>query len=138
MPPARPSDDARRRAAIVAAGRRLGARGLISAGEGNLSLRLGPALLITPSGRRKDELAPGDLVVVPLASAPRAGARTFRLQPSSDLSIHRAVSGSTAGSGTSPASVRAIAAGRWAWTTALTSGRPAYTARWIARSELAR
>ena len=28
------------RAAIVAAGRRLGARGLISAGEGNLSVRL--------------------------------------------------------------------------------------------------
>ena len=65
MPAARASDAARR-SAIVAAGRRLGARGLISDGEGNLSLRVGDDLLITPSGRRKDELAPEDLVVVPL------------------------------------------------------------------------
>ncbi|MBY0395346.1 MAG: class II aldolase/adducin family protein, partial [Thermoleophilia bacterium] len=43
------------RAAICAAGRRLGGRGLISAAEGNLSIRLGDgALLTTPSGRRKD------------------------------------------------------------------------------------
>jgi ribulose-5-phosphate 4-epimerase/fuculose-1-phosphate aldolase len=91
MPAARAPDDARRRAAIVAAGRRLGARGLIAAGEGNLSIRLGEDLLITPSGRRKDELAPGDLVVVPLSGAGQAAARGSRLRPSSDVAIHRAV-----------------------------------------------
>lgn len=41
--------------ALIQAGRRLGARGLISAGEGNLSLRLdADRLLVTPAGRRKD------------------------------------------------------------------------------------
>jgi hypothetical protein len=47
----------RLREAIVRAGRRLGARGFIAAGEGNLSIRLpGDRLLVTPSGVRKDEL----------------------------------------------------------------------------------
>jgi L-fuculose-phosphate aldolase len=83
------------RAALVAAGRRLGARGLIAAGEGNVSIRLvGEAMLITPSGRRKDELAPADLVVVPLdgdagGSPAASGARGGG--PSSDVAIHRAV-----------------------------------------------
>ena len=88
--PADRASDAARRSAIVAAGRRLGARGLISAGEGNLSLRVGDDLLITPSGRRKDELAPEDLVVVPLGGeASNAGAASLRA--SSDVAIHRAV-----------------------------------------------
>ena len=82
-------DGAECRAAIVAAGRRLGARGLISAGEGNVSVRLdGGRLLITPSGCRKDELAAEDLLVVPLAAdpLPPGGPR-----PSSDVAIHRAI-----------------------------------------------
>lgn len=91
MAAARASDDTRRRAAIVAAGRRLGARGLISAGEGNLSVRLGEDLLITPSGRRKDDLSPRDLLVVSLADAGEQAARGARQRPSSDLAIHRAV-----------------------------------------------
>jgi L-fuculose-phosphate aldolase len=94
MPTTSASDDARRRAAIVAAGRRLGARGLIAAGEGNLSIRLGEDLLVTPSGRRKDELAPGDLLVmpvVPLSGARPADASGSRPRPSSDIAIHRAV-----------------------------------------------
>ena len=89
--PAPSSAGARLRDAIVAAGRRLGARGLIAAGEGNLSMRLSDEqLLITPAGRRKDELAATDLVVVPdrggRAASPGAG-----LQPSSDIAIHRAI-----------------------------------------------
>jgi ribulose-5-phosphate 4-epimerase/fuculose-1-phosphate aldolase len=80
------------RAAIVAIGRRLGARGLIAAAEGNISLRLeGDLLLITPTGRRKDELEPEDLLVVPLdpgdAPPPPAGGP----RPSSDIAIHRAI-----------------------------------------------
>lgn len=86
-------EDGELRAAIVAAGARLGARGLISAGEGNISVRLpGNRLLITPSGRRKDELAAADLVVVDLSLSPAvAAAGRGRLRASSDLAIHRAV-----------------------------------------------
>ncbi|NJD29751.1 MAG: class II aldolase/adducin family protein, partial [Chloroflexi bacterium] len=78
------------REALVAAGRRLGARGLISAGEGNLSVRLaGDRLLITPAGLRKDELASDELLVVPLEGP--LPERADGLRPSSDLAIHRAV-----------------------------------------------
>jgi L-fuculose-phosphate aldolase len=81
------------RAALVAVGARLGARGLIAAGEGNLSVRLpGERLLITPTGRRKYELGPHDLLVVPLA--PRAAAPPDppdAPRPSSDVAIHRAI-----------------------------------------------
>ena len=60
MEPARAPTDA-----ILRGGRRLGSRGLISAGEGNISVRLDDdRLLITPAGLRKDELTADDLVVV--------------------------------------------------------------------------
>jgi L-fuculose-phosphate aldolase len=79
-------------AAIVAAGRRLGARGLVSAGEGNLSVRLDDArIAITPSGRRKDNLELDDVVVVPLGKTDRAARSTSGLAASSDLAIHVAV-----------------------------------------------
>ena len=75
-------------AQIVAAGRRLGSRGLISAGEGNLSIRLdGDRIAITPRGRRKDELADDEIVVVRVAD----GSSVTDAAPSSDLAIHLAV-----------------------------------------------
>jgi L-fuculose-phosphate aldolase len=79
--------------AIIAAGRRLGSRGLISAGEGNLSVRLDEErILISPTGRRKDELGPDDLVVVRVDDGRAAESRSpSGLAPSSDLAIHRAV-----------------------------------------------
>ena len=91
--PAPPVEIGRLREALVAAGRRLGARGLISATEGNISVRLDATmLLISPAGHRKDELGPSDLVVVPLraadAGASDGGAAGPR--PSSDIAIHRA------------------------------------------------
>jgi ribulose-5-phosphate 4-epimerase/fuculose-1-phosphate aldolase len=78
--------------AIVAAGRRLGARGLIAATEGNLSVRLGDRILVTPSGRRKDELTADDLLLVPAApdAEPFDPDRPDR-RPTSDLRIHRAI-----------------------------------------------
>ena len=92
--PAPPVEIERLREALVTAGRRLGARGLISAGEGNVSVRLDDTtLLITPAGRRKDELRPSDIVVVPLRAAD-AGATDSAApgpRPSSDIAIHRAV-----------------------------------------------
>jgi L-fuculose-phosphate aldolase len=84
-------DEARLRDALVAAGRRLGNRGLISAGEGNLSVRLGDgALLMTPSGRRKDELAADDLLVVPVVRPVDETWAAGSPRPSSDVAIHRA------------------------------------------------
>jgi L-fuculose-phosphate aldolase len=78
-------------AQIVAAGRRLGARGLISAGEGNLSIRLdGDRVAITPRGRRKDELAEQDVVVMAIGDPRAAPSSASGLEPSSDLAIHLA------------------------------------------------
>jgi L-fuculose-phosphate aldolase len=78
--------------AILEAGRRLGARRLITAGEGNLSVRLDDGrLLITPRGRRKDELEADDLIVVPLDGDGRDARSPSGLGPSSDLAIHVAV-----------------------------------------------
>src|SRR4051812_15860746 len=80
--------------AIIRAGRRLGARGLISAGEGNISVRLdADRLLVTPTGRRKDELEPGDLVVVWLDHGEQEATSRSGLSPTSDLAIHLAVHG---------------------------------------------
>ncbi len=78
--------------AIVRAGRRLGARGLISAGEGNLSIRLDASrLLVTPTGRRKDELETDDLVVVRLDHPHDAARSRSGFPPTSDLAIHLAI-----------------------------------------------
>ena len=85
-------DEERASAVIIAAGRRLGARGLISAGEGNLSIRLdADRLLVTPTGRRKDELGTDELVVVRIGHAERDPRSISGLAPSSDLAIHLAV-----------------------------------------------
>lgn len=77
---------------LIRAGRRLGARGLISAGEGNLSVRLdADRLLVTPTGLRKDELEPDDLVVVWLDHPDREAMSRSGHAPTSDLAIHLAV-----------------------------------------------
>jgi L-fuculose-phosphate aldolase len=84
-------DEGRLREALVAAGARLGARGLIAAGEGNASIRLDEGrLLITPSGRRKDELSPAHLVVVSARGVGTEAAGTGP-RPSSDVAIHHAI-----------------------------------------------
>jgi L-fuculose-phosphate aldolase len=77
---------------LIRAGLRLGARGLISAGEGNLSVRLdADRLLVTPTGLRKDELTPDDLVVVWLGHPGREAVSRSGHGPTSDLAIHLAV-----------------------------------------------
>ena len=78
--------------ALIRSGRRLGDRGLISAGEGNLSIRLDrDRLLVTPTGLRKDELMADDLVVVWLMHPDRESRSPSGLGPTSDLEIHLAV-----------------------------------------------
>jgi L-fuculose-phosphate aldolase len=59
------SSEAALRDEICQVGRRLYQRGLIAAGDGNISARLADdAVLITPAGLCKGELTPDDLVVV--------------------------------------------------------------------------
>lgn len=85
-------DIANARRALIEGGRRLGARGLIAAAEGNLSVRLdAERVLITPTGRRKDELTVDDLVVVRLGHDEAAARSGTGLAPTSDLAIHLAV-----------------------------------------------
>lgn len=85
------------RDSMVAAGVRLGSRGLIVAAEGNLSIRLDEGILITPSGSRKDMLAPGDLVLVPFEPPVDDGAANgfdgapAGPRPSSNIGMHRAI-----------------------------------------------
>lgn len=60
--------------------------------EGNLSIRLDEErLLVTPSGRRKDELMPDDLLVVPLDASRDVAPAPGAPRPTSDIAIHRAV-----------------------------------------------
>lgn len=56
--------------AIVEAGRRLHARGLITATEGNLSVRAGEELFVTPAGANKGAMTVAHIVRTDLAGKP--------------------------------------------------------------------
>ncbi len=73
------------RPAVVAAGRRLLAEGLVARTWGNVSVRAGAEhMLITPSGRAYEDLTPEDIVPVNL----RTNAHEGPLQPSSEGKLH--------------------------------------------------
>ena len=70
---------------IAACCRALAHGGLIAGVDGNVSVRLGPGrILVTPTGVRKADLAPGDMVQVDAAGRRRAGRR----KPTSELALH--------------------------------------------------
>jgi L-fuculose-phosphate aldolase len=72
---------------IVRLGRLLYERGLIVAGDGNISVRLGPnRVLMTPAGLCKGRLAPRDMVVVDLDGNLIRGAPGRR--PSTERTLH--------------------------------------------------
>jgi L-fuculose-phosphate aldolase len=74
--------------AVCRAGRRLAARQLIAGTEGNIAARCGPdRVLVTPAGRDKGELEPGDLIEVDLAGRVVRGSAL----PSSELGMHLAI-----------------------------------------------
>lgn len=73
------------RAELVACGRDLLARGLLSQTSGNLSIRLpGDQVLITPSSMEYDLIEPSDIVLVRLDGSVVSGERT----PSSETPLH--------------------------------------------------
>ena len=76
------------RAALVAACRHLAARGLSPGGSGNVSVRVGSLLLITPTGSSLSRVAPRDLAVARIDPAGRAAGEPV---PSKELPLHRAV-----------------------------------------------
>ncbi len=87
------------REALVAACRHLAARGLSPGGSGNLSVRVGDALLITPTGSSLSRVTARDLAVAPVdpgaASAAGPGAPVERSAgpvPSKELPLWPALS----------------------------------------------
>jgi L-fuculose-phosphate aldolase len=73
------------RQAVVDAGRRLLAEGLVARTWGNVSVRAGAEhMLITPSGRTYEDLAPDDIVPVNLRTSVAEGP----LKPSSEHKLH--------------------------------------------------
>jgi len=81
------------RRALVEGGRRLGRGGVIRPGEGNLSLRAGAWLVITPAGRDKAALAPEEMVVLPFPGDGAVRWREVPLPPgaSSETRMHLAI-----------------------------------------------
>ncbi len=80
------SREAAVRADIVEVGRRLYAKGFIAGNEGNVSVRAGDRLYVTPGGACKGFLGPGDVVVTDLEGRARDGARA-----TSEILMHAAV-----------------------------------------------
>lgn len=74
------------REAIVVAAREMNALGINQGTAGNISLREGDAMLITPSGVPYAAMTPEMIAVVPLAGEGRASGP---LAPSSEWRIHR-------------------------------------------------
>ncbi|MGH3306006.1 MAG: class II aldolase/adducin family protein, partial [Streptosporangiaceae bacterium] len=81
----------RAREQLVRCGARLVADGLAVGAAGNLSVRVGDVIAITPSGIGYDELRPSDICVVTPAGDEVQAAET----PSSELPMHLAVYAAT-------------------------------------------
>jgi L-fuculose-phosphate aldolase len=85
-------DDPRHRAAvdlIVEHGRRLNADGLAVGPAGNLSIRLGDLVAITPSQIRYDEILPEDVCFTTLDGAKVAGAGRLSAETPMHLLVYR-------------------------------------------------
>jgi L-fuculose-phosphate aldolase len=81
------------REALCAAAAEVAASGLVVGSAGNLSVRSGDHLLITPLGARLPAIEPADCVCVALAdgAVDPAHARVSDARPSSETPLHRAV-----------------------------------------------
>jgi L-fuculose-phosphate aldolase len=76
---------------VVAAARRTVTDGLVVGTSGNVSVRVGDVVLVTPTGVPYDRLGPDDLCAVDLEGRRVAG----ELRPTSELPMHLAVYGAT-------------------------------------------
>ncbi|CAL9559615.1 L-fuculose phosphate aldolase [Streptomyces sp. enrichment culture] len=80
-------EEARAWEALVATARRTAAEGLVVGTSGNVSVRVGDTVLVTPSGVPYDRLAPDDVTGVGLDGRQVLGT----LAPTSELPLHLAV-----------------------------------------------
>jgi L-fuculose-phosphate aldolase len=83
------------RAALVEGARVVGTNGMVVGSAGNLSLRRGERMLITPSGDELDAIDPRDLVEVSLADGAVVAGEGSAARPSSEAGLHRAVYAAT-------------------------------------------
>jgi L-fuculose-phosphate aldolase len=74
----------RERERVAASARRLAADGLVTGTAGNVSVRAGEMVAVTPTGARLDEVKPQQVAVVGLDGALLEG----ELAPSSELGLH--------------------------------------------------
>jgi len=81
------------RAEVIATARRMHGLGLVTGTFGNVSCRLGDAILITPSGLDYGVTTPGDLVLLSLPGDVLDGVRA----PSSEFRLHVAIYGRVEG-----------------------------------------
>lgn len=72
---------------VVEVCRRMQAEGLVVGTAGNVSVRVGDDVVISPSGVAYDSMTPADVVVVDLGGAPVDGT----LKPSSEVPLHLSV-----------------------------------------------
>lgn len=86
MPSREPLDHPEAREALVDAGRRLAARGLVTGTSGNLSVRAGDVVVATPTGTSLGALDLGRLSVIGLDGSHRGGPR-----PTSEVPLHLAI-----------------------------------------------
>jgi L-fuculose-phosphate aldolase len=87
--------DAAARTALVDAAREVATSGLVVGAAGNLSLRRGDRVLITPRGSRLEAIDPGDCVDVALADGSVAADHAAPTKPSSESALHRVVYAAT-------------------------------------------
>ncbi|WAZ20829.1 class II aldolase/adducin family protein [Streptomyces cinnabarinus] len=84
-------EETRAWADLVATARRTVSEGLVVGTSGNVSVRIGDTVLVTPSGVPYDRLAPEDITGVDLSGRQVLGT----LRPTSELPMHLAVYGAT-------------------------------------------
>jgi L-fuculose-phosphate aldolase len=87
-------DDADR-AALAAGARAVADAGLVVGSAGNLSLRRGERMLITPRGAELANVDPDDLVDIALAGGTVAAHQANGRRPSSECALHRAAYAAT-------------------------------------------
>jgi L-fuculose-phosphate aldolase len=83
------------RAALAAGCHAIGASGMVIGSAGNLSLRRGERMLITPRGVELPDVAPEDLVDVALSDGAVAADHASDSRPSSEAELHRVVYAAT-------------------------------------------
>jgi L-fuculose-phosphate aldolase len=81
----------REREALAEGSRAIGASGMVVGSAGNLSVRHGDRLLITPRGAELDAVDPLDLVDVSLSDGTVAADHARASRPSSETPLHRSI-----------------------------------------------